>query len=147
MNIIVSLFTCFLLNKYRAKYSRPGLIPLDKTLLPVLSTAPSVCLSFYDIGKLPNSQLVLWRTYGECENFAVLSGHKAAILDLAWSRDDQTIYSASADSHLASWDAVTGLRIRRFVGHEDIVNCLDITKRGPEVIMSGSDDGSIGVRF
>jgi len=88
---------------------------------------------------------VLWRTYGECENYAVLSGHKGAILDLNWSRDSRTVFTSSADSLLASWDVDTKARIRRYVGHEDIVNAMDITRRGPEMIVSGSDDGTIGV--
>ncbi|RPB28649.1 U5 snRNP-specific protein-like factor [Terfezia boudieri ATCC MYA-4762] len=89
--------------------------------------------------------VMLWRTYGECENYVVLSGHKGAILDLNWSRDSLTIFTASADSLLASWDVDTKTRIRRYVGHEDIVNVMDITRRGPEMIVSGSDDGTIGI--
>ena len=88
---------------------------------------------------------MLWRTYGDCENYASLSGHKGAILDLNWSRDSRAIFTASADSLLASWDVETATRIRRYVGHEDIVNTMDITRRGPEMLVSGSDDGSIGV--
>jgi Prp8 binding protein len=45
---------------------------------------------------------------------------------------------------LASWDSETGQRIRRHVGHEEIVNCLDISRRGQELFVSGSDDGYIG---
>lgn len=86
---------------------------------------------------------VLWRTYGQCENYGVLTGHKGAVLDLHWSRDSEVIFSASADMTLASWDLETGLRIRRYEGHEEIVNCLDVSKRGQELIVSGSDDGYI----
>lgn len=87
---------------------------------------------------------VLWRTYGPCDNYGILSGHKGAILDLHWSRDSRVIFSASADMTLASWDLETGLRIRRHEGHEEIINCLDVSRRGEEVLVSGSDDGSIG---
>lgn len=88
---------------------------------------------------------MVWRTYGECENFLELRGHKGAVLDLDWSRDSQIIFSASADALLSSWDVETGERIRRYVGHDDIVNTLDVSRRGPEVVVSGSDDGTIGV--
>lgn len=91
--------------------------------------------------------LVLWRTYGDCENYAVLNGHRGAVLDLNWSRDSRVVYTASADSLLASWDVEAVSRIRRYVGHEDIVNTMDITRRGPEMFVSGSDDGTIGVRM
>jgi Prp8 binding protein len=55
------------------------------------------------------------------------------------------IFSASADMTLASWDHEIGQRIRRHVGHEEIINCLDISKRGQELLVSGSDDGYIGI--
>jgi Prp8 binding protein len=88
---------------------------------------------------------VLWRTYEQCENYGVLTGHKGAVLDLQWSRDSQFIFSASADMTIASWDVETGQRIRKHVGHEEVINCLDISKRGQELIVSGSDDGYIGI--
>jgi Prp8 binding protein len=47
--------------------------------------------------------------------------------------------------HLASWDLDSGTRIRRYVGHEEIINTMDISKRGEELLVSGSDDGSIGL--
>ncbi len=31
--------------------------------------------------------LVLWNTYGECENFAALSGHGNAIMEVQWNSD------------------------------------------------------------
>ena len=89
--------------------------------------------------------IMLWRTYGQCENYGVLSGHKGAILDLHWSRDSSVLYSASADTHLASWDLETGVRIRRHVGHEEVINCMDVSRRGEEILISGSDDGYIGI--
>lgn len=88
---------------------------------------------------------MLWRTYGQCENYGVMKGHKSAVLDLHWSRDSRVIFSASADMTLASWDAETGSRIRRHMGHEEIINCLDISRRGQELLISGSDDGYIGI--
>lgn len=88
---------------------------------------------------------MLWNTYGKCENYGILSGHKGAVLDLHWSRDSRVIFSASADMTLASWDLGSGQRIRRHVGHEEIINCLDISKRGQELLVSGSDDSHIGI--
>ena len=89
--------------------------------------------------------VVLWRTYGQCENYGVLTGHKGAILDLHWSRDSRVIFSASADMTVASWDLETGLRIRRHIGHEEVINCLDVSRRGEEMLATGSDDGFIGL--
>ncbi|KAF2813016.1 WD repeat-containing protein 57 [Mytilinidion resinicola] len=89
--------------------------------------------------------ILLWRTYGQCENYGVLNGHKGAVLDLQWSRDSNTLFSASADMTLASWDLETGQRIRRHEGHEEVINCMDLSKRGEELVVSGSDDGYIGI--
>ena len=92
-----------------------------------------------------DKNILLWHASGDCSNYGILSGHKSAVLDLHWSRDSQVIYSASADMHIASWNVETGERIRRHVGHEEVINCLDVSKRGEEFLVSGSDDGSISV--
>ncbi|KLJ06695.1 hypothetical protein EMPG_17806 [Blastomyces silverae] len=89
--------------------------------------------------------IMLWRTYGQCENYGVLTGHKGAVLDLQWSQDSSTIFSASADMTLAIWDAKSGQRKRRHRGHEEIINCLDVSRRGQELLISGSDDGCVGI--
>ncbi|KAK2740470.1 hypothetical protein FQN57_006097 [Myotisia sp. PD_48] len=89
--------------------------------------------------------IMLWRTYGQCENYGIMTGHKGAVLDLQWSRDSQSIFTASADMTLASWDLESGQRIRRHVGHEDIINCLDLSRRGQELLITGSDDGCVGI--
>jgi len=89
--------------------------------------------------------ILLWNTSGDCSNYGIFTGHKSAILDLQWSRDSQVLYSASADMQIASWDLAAGTRIRRHTGHEEIINCIDVSKRGEEFIISGSDDGYIGI--
>ncbi|CAN9219152.1 unnamed protein product [Alternaria alternata] len=89
--------------------------------------------------------ILLWRSSASCENYGILTGHKQAVLDLHWSRDSKVLFSASADMHLASWDVETGERIRRHPGHEEVINCMDVSKRGEEMLVSGSDDGYIGI--
>lgn len=64
---------------------------------------------------------------------------------MQWSRDGKSIYTATADSLIGNWDAETGQRTRRHIGHEDIVNCVDVSRKGLEIIASGSDDGTIGI--
>ncbi|UQC84643.1 WD repeat domain-containing protein [Colletotrichum lupini] len=100
--------------------------------------------NFIASGSMDRS-ILLWRTYGDCENYGILNGHRGAILDLQWSRDSKIVFSASADMHLASWDLENGTRIRRYIGHEEIVNTVDLSKRGEDMLVSGSDDGSIGL--
>ena len=89
--------------------------------------------------------IFLWRTYGSCENYGQMTGHKGAVLDLHWSRDSSYLFSTSADFTLASWDVETGQRIRKHEGHEEIVNCMAASSRGEEVLVSGSDDGCVGI--
>uniref|UniRef100_A0A5K3FLG7 U5 small nuclear ribonucleoprotein 40 kDa protein n=1 Tax=Mesocestoides corti TaxID=53468 RepID=A0A5K3FLG7_MESCO len=88
-------------------------------------------------------QIFLWETYGECENIAVMSGHGGAILDLALSSDGELLYSASSDKTLAIWDLTTCQRVKKIRGHQNIVNSIDIARRGPQMIASGSDDGTV----
>ena len=90
--------------------------------------------------------IVLWNTYGDCENYGTMEGHKGAVLDLQWSKDSRVVYTASADCTLGTWDVETGERLRKHVGHEDIVNSVAAFRRGAEVLVSGSDDCSIGVK-
>jgi Prp8 binding protein len=90
--------------------------------------------------------ILLWRTQDQCNNIGQLTGHKGAILDLQFSRDARTLFSASADMLLSSWDTETGERIRRHPGHSEVINSMDVSKHGEEYLVSGSDDGYIGVR-
>lgn len=47
---------------------------------------------------------------------------------------------------MALFDVDTGTRLRRYRGHEEVINSMDLSKRGEEFLLTGSDDGSIGVR-
>ncbi|EHA58226.1 hypothetical protein MCOR27_009824 [Pyricularia oryzae] len=129
----------------------PRLSSLQAPLMELSGHSGEIfCAKFNSAGQYIASgsmdrSILLWRANGDCENYGILSGHRGAILDLQWSRDSDIIFSASADMHLASWDLTTGERIRRYVGHEEVINSLDISKRGEEILFSGSDDGTIGI--
>jgi len=43
------------------------------------------------------------------------------------------------------WDVQVGERIRKYRGHQTFVNTCDIARRGPQLLCSGSDDGTIRV--
>lgn len=60
--------------------------------------------------------LVFWNTYGECENFAVLSGHTGAIMDLQFSTDGDIVYTGSTDKTICLWDTKTGARMKKLKG-------------------------------
>ncbi|KAK9467187.1 WD40-repeat-containing domain protein [Lipomyces arxii] len=92
-----------------------------------------------------DKSILLWNVYSENENFGIIRGHKGAVLDLSFSRDSKQIYSASSDATLGVWDVDSGVRIRKHVGHDDVVNSIDSLRRGAELIASGSDDGSVAM--
>lgn len=51
------------------------------------------------------------------------------------------IFTCSADSSVAIFDIASGERIKKYRGHQSIVNSLSTSKRGQEMICSVSDDG------
>jgi Prp8 binding protein len=90
-------------------------------------------------------QIYLWNVYGECENFHVMSGHRGSISELHFSTGGQYIYSASTDNTVGVFDVTTGSRIKRMKGHTTFVNSCHPARRGPPLVVSGSDDCSIKI--
>lgn len=88
-----------------------------------------------------DKSILLWDVYGDCENWAILTGHKNAVLDLAWHQDGD-LFSASADQTGAMWDTHAGVRTRRFRGHTGVVNAVCANRRGDMTVVTGSDDCS-----
>jgi Prp8 binding protein len=86
---------------------------------------------------------VLWNVYGECENYAVLAGHKNAILQLRWGNNSRHIVTACADKTVGLWDVDSATKLRTWKSHSGIVNCVDATATGPSMAISGSDDGTV----
>uniref|UniRef100_T1HYR4 U5 small nuclear ribonucleoprotein 40 kDa protein n=2 Tax=Rhodnius prolixus TaxID=13249 RepID=T1HYR4_RHOPR len=90
-------------------------------------------------------QIYIWNVYGECENISTLTGHSGAIMDLHFSTDGNTIFTCSTDNTVAMWDLIAGQRIKKLKGHTGFVNSCYPTRRGTQLIVSGSDDCSIKV--
>eukprot|EP01068_Selenidium_serpulae_P014131 Selendium_serpulae@DN6056_c1_g1_i3.p1 len=86
--------------------------------------------------------ILIYRVYGECENWAMLKGHQNAVLELHWSPDGSRIFTCSADKTVCMWDAERGQRLKRLVGHQEIVNSCAAARRGPQLVASGGDDGT-----
>lgn len=89
-----------------------------------------------------DKEIFLWNVQGDCDNFMVLKGHRNAILDLHWTNDGSQIISASPDKTVRAWDAETGKQIKKMAEHLSFVNSCCPARRGPPLIVSGSDDGS-----
>mmetsp|Transcript_18742 Transcript_18742/g.30815 ORF Transcript_18742/g.30815 Transcript_18742/m.30815 type:complete len:340 (-) Transcript_18742:702-1721(-) len=86
--------------------------------------------------------IFLWNVQSECKNFSVLKGHSSAVLELKWSTDGSTIFSASADKTVGVWDPEIGRRIKKLTDHGSYVNSCCPARRGPPVLVSGSDDNT-----
>ncbi|KAL0322758.1 UNVERIFIED_CONTAM: U5 small nuclear ribonucleoprotein [Sesamum angustifolium] len=88
----------------------------------------------------------------------LLSGHQSAIYSMKFNpagtviasgSHDRDIFcgmcmilSASPDKTLRAWDVETGKQIKKMVGHLFVVNSCCPARRGPPLIVSGSDDGT-----
>eukprot|EP01118_Nematostelium_gracile_P012494 TRINITY_DN4566_c0_g1_i2.p1 TRINITY_DN4566_c0_g1~~TRINITY_DN4566_c0_g1_i2.p1 ORF type:complete len:359 (-),score=65.28 TRINITY_DN4566_c0_g1_i2:17-1093(-) len=90
-----------------------------------------------------DKMIYLWKVYDECENYMVLKGHSSAVLEVKWSTSEEMVFSASADKTLGIFDATTAQRIKKCRGHSLYVNSIAPARRGPQLIVSGSDDGTV----
>ncbi|CAD5180966.1 uncharacterized protein LOC135616786 [Musa acuminata AAA Group] len=89
-----------------------------------------------------DKDIFLWYVHGECKNFMVLRGHKNAVLDLQWTTDGTQIISASPDKTLRAWDVESGKQVKKMAEHSSFVNSCCPSRRGPPLVVSGSDDGT-----
>lgn len=87
----------------------------------------------------------LWDVYGECENVSIMSGHTGPILQLAFSEDGDTIFTASTDKTVGVFDTMTGERIKRMKGHTGMVNSVAVAPSGRPLVVSGGDDAHVRV--
>lgn len=87
---------------------------------------------------------VLWEVYGECQNYAVLKGHKNAVMEIAWSRDSKYLYSASADKTAAVFDCDRLKISKRMAEHSSYVSSI-CPARETSTCVTCSDDGTAKV--
>ena len=89
-------------------------------------------------------QILLWDVFDpQCKNILALKGHSNSVLELCWSRDSSTLYSCGADRTLCMWNIAEGVRVKKYRDHENIVNSVDATKMGSEMIATASDDFTV----
>lgn len=55
------------------------------------------------------------------------------------------LFTASTDKTVRVWDMETGACVRKFRGHTNFVNSCHPARRGPQLVCSGSDDGTVKV--
>ena len=93
-----------------------------------------------------------------------MSGHTGAVVQLKFSPDGDTIYTASTDKtvwiwetlwlsircnyyQVGVWDTCTGERIKRMKGHTSFVNSVDCSRGSKPLVVSGGDDCQVGVAY
>ncbi|CAH3196521.1 unnamed protein product [Porites evermanni] len=64
-------------------------------------------------------------------------------MELHFSLDGSTMFTASTDKTLGIWDFETGTRIKKLKGHSSFVNSCFPSRRGPQYIVSGADDCTV----
>uniref|UniRef100_A0A914VXZ9 U5 small nuclear ribonucleoprotein 40 kDa protein n=1 Tax=Plectus sambesii TaxID=2011161 RepID=A0A914VXZ9_9BILA len=90
-------------------------------------------------------RVFLWNVFGECENFSCIKGHTGAIMEVHFAADSSMLFTASTDKTVRVWDMETGACVRKFRGHTNFVNSCFPARRGPQLVCSGSDDGTVKV--
>jgi WD40 repeat protein/serine/threonine protein kinase len=82
----------------------------------------------------------LWRLYNSSR--FTLSAHRESITCVAYSPDGKYIATGSVDRVVRLWNASTGLRVRKFIGHAATVNAIVFSPDGSR-LATASADGTI----
>lgn len=72
-----------------------------------------------------------------------MTGHTSAVMELHFTPDGSQIFTASTDNTLGLWDVASGQRIKKLKGHTTFVNSVQGSRRGPQILVSGSDDSTV----
>ncbi|TKA51548.1 hypothetical protein B0A53_05229 [Rhodotorula sp. CCFEE 5036] len=90
--------------------------------------------------------ILLWRVYGDCQNYGVLRLGKGTPTSIAYT-SPTTLVAGSSDHTVFLFDLQTGEVLRRFRGHKGVVNAVDVQRGGAGrgLIASASDDGTVRV--
>lgn len=81
---------------------------------------------------------------GEWANYALMRGHRNAVLEVAWFADGGRLASCGADGSVRLWDAAAGAQLRRLArGVRGAVNA--VAPHGAQLLAAGGDDGLVRV--
>jgi len=89
-----------------------------------------------------DKQILLWEVFGDCNNYDVLKGHKNAILELCWSQDSESLFTASADKTGAQFDVNKAKIVKRMGEHTSYVSSITSAKNNLQTCATCSDDGT-----
>lgn len=119
------------------QYLVPGFAPIafspDSSKIAFANEANTVTIS--NIQGILNEQ---------AEPAITLKGHRAPITDIEFSPEGLLVATASEDSTISLWDAVTGQELNILLGHTAPINSLAFTPDG-SLLASGSDDRTLRI--
>lgn len=67
------------------------------------------------------------------------------MLEVHWFQDGETLLTCSSDKTVRAWDVEAGSQVKRLKEHTAIVNSVCPLRRGPQLFVSGADDGAVKV--
>jgi WD40 repeat protein/serine/threonine protein kinase len=107
--------------------------------------APVSCVAVAADGTLAasgdlNGLIVLW-DLATAQEVGRLAAHREAITELLWSRDGQTLHSASVDQTVRFWQPRTGKQLRCF--DRQTLRALALSGDGQLAISAGPYDGKL----
>lgn len=79
------------------------------------------------------------------KNLARLTGHSGWVLDCSFSCDGRTLATSSWDTNVKLWDVETKKCVRSLEDHESGVWTCKYHIENPNVVCTGSEDGSLRV--
>lgn len=87
--------------------------------------------------------VLLWDVFDECKNKGVFGPLKTAVTEVKFSQDDQFLYASSADGTISYFDIHTKNKLRKIQADKKIVNSIDVSKKGTELVVSVSNSGQV----
>uniref|UniRef100_A0A915L4F1 Uncharacterized protein n=1 Tax=Romanomermis culicivorax TaxID=13658 RepID=A0A915L4F1_ROMCU len=80
-----------------------------------------------------------------CFTIVYPQSHLHVVQRINFSNILSALFTCSTDKQVRIWDMETGICVRRFRGHSSFVNSCHPVRRGPQMVCSASDDGTVRV--
>ena len=94
------------------------------------------------VGAAIDKHVYLWKTTGELVH--TLTGHTAAVWDVACVPGRKEAVSVGADKIVRRWDLATGSELKQYAGHNINIGHVDVSRDG-KLIATSSHDGTVRV--